>query len=83
MKKKKKKVEKKTTKNNPGRCHQPGLKFGLYWRRRPGSNRGTRICNPLRSLSATAPGTALREGGDDLSFDGHFSSGLHFERLDD
>ncbi len=27
------------------------------WRPGPESNRGTRICNPLRSLSATRPGS--------------------------
>ena len=33
---------------------------GILWRRGPDSNRCSRICNPLRSLSATAPNVPLK-----------------------
>src|SRR3954464_725791 len=48
------------------------------WRRHPESNRGARICNPLRSHSAMAPEDAGRDPADASG-----RGGLDARRLDD
>ena len=43
------------------RVCSPGQEGRGFWRRHPESNRGTRICNPLRHHSAMAPSRSERK----------------------